>query len=101
MYIFKLEQASLQIKYFVYICVMRRRKRKIYVTQDLDLHGIKHQDAAIMVEDHILISKPPFKIITGHSNTMKSITRSILDKHQYKYQDGVLNNLGVILVVSE
>lgn len=80
---------------------MRKRKRKIPIVTDLDLHGVKHRDVDIIVEDYVLIHKPPFKIITGHSNIMKSLTKAVLDRHEYKYQDGVLNNLGCILVISE
>lgn len=80
---------------------MRRRKKKIPITNDLDLHGIKHRDVDLIVEDHVLLNKPPFKIITGHSKTMKKLTTDVLERHQYKYQDGVLNNLGCILVISE
>lgn len=80
---------------------MRRRKKKIILTQDLDLHGIKHRDVEIIVEEHILLHKPPFKIITGHSNKMKDLTISVLEKHEYKFQDGLLHNMGCILVTSE
>lgn len=80
---------------------MRRRKRKILQITDLDLHGVKHQDVDVIVEDYILLHKPPFKIITGHSTKMKKLTMTVLDRHEYKYQDGVLSNLGCILVTSE
>jgi anthranilate phosphoribosyltransferase len=80
---------------------VRRRKRKIPIITDLDLHGVKHKDVDITVEDYILMHKPPFKIITGHSNTMKTLTKAVLERHEYKYQDSVLNNLGCILVTSE
>lgn len=80
---------------------MRRRKRKIQMNIDLDLHGVKHQDVDIIVEDYVLLNRPPFKIITGHSKTMKELTIAVLERHQYKYQDGVLNNMGCILVISE
>jgi hypothetical protein len=86
---------------FLLYLLVRRRKKKIPIITDLDLHGIKHRDVEIIVEDYILMHKPPFKIITGHSNIMKDLTKTILDKHEYKYQDGVLNNLGCILVTSE
>ena len=75
-------------------------RKKKYST-DLDLHGVKHQDVDLLVEEYILLNTPPFKIITGNSSTMKVLTRTVLDRHQYKYQDGSLHNLGCILVYSE
>ena len=80
---------------------MRRRKRKISINTDLDLHGIKHQDVDVIVEDYVLLNKPPFKIITGHSKAMKDLTIAVLNRHKYKFQDGVLSNMGCILVTSE
>jgi hypothetical protein len=80
---------------------LRRKKKKILKNYDLDLHGIKHKDVEVTVEDFILLNKPPFKIITGHSPTMKKLSKSILDKHEYKYQDGFLNNMGCIYVITE
>jgi hypothetical protein len=79
----------------------RKRKRKNQIDTDLDLHGIKHQDVDVTVEDYILFNTPPFKIITGHSLTMKKLTIAVLNRHQYKFQDGVLSNMGCILVTSE
>ncbi len=77
-----------------------RDKRNRREQRGLDLHGIKHQDVPNVVEDFILINEPPYKIITGHSSTMKNITRSILNKHGFKYTDDAFGNLGCILVMS-
>ena len=93
-------QANLKTREIGFFYNMRKRKRKISINTDLDLHGIKHQDVDIIVEDYVLLNTPPFKIITGHSKTMKSLAMAVLDRHNYKYQDGVLSNLGCILVTS-
>ena len=50
----------------------------------LDLHGIKHADVDILVEDFVLTNKTPMTIITGNSETMKKKTISILDDHKFK-----------------
>lgn len=80
---------------------MRKRKRNIESETNLDLHGVKHQDVDILVEEYVLLHTPPFKIITGHSGIMKQLVIEVLDRHKYKYQDGSLHNLGCILVLSE
>jgi hypothetical protein len=82
---------------------LSRKKKKFKQSKypnDLDLHGVKHQNVDVIVEEHILLHSPPFSIITGHSVVMKKLTKTVLDRHQYKYQEGILNT-GCILVTSE
>lgn len=67
---------------------------------DLDLHGVRHRDAEVLAEEHVLLHRAPFKIITGCSTRMKEIVIKILDKHKYQYADG-MPNPGVITVLSE
>ena len=78
----------------------RRKKGHTTQTPQLDLHGVKHAEAEVMVEDYVLRNTPPLKIITGHSNAMKAIVKKVLIKHKYKFQDGDFFNLGCILVLS-
>lgn len=63
----------------------------------LDLHGIKHIDVDILVEDFCLLTNPPFSIITGNSTTMQKKTISILDKHKFKWCI-LSHNLGEIII---
>ena len=42
----------------------------------LDLHGVKHVDVDILVEDFVLSTKPTCYIITGNSNKMKKKYRT-------------------------
>ena len=63
----------------------------------LDLHGIKHADVDILVEDFILTNKTPMTIITGNSETMRKKTISILDQHKFKWMI-MSHNLGEIIV---
>jgi len=63
----------------------------------LDLHGIKHADVDILVEDFVLTNKTPMTIITGNSETMRKKTISILDHHKFKWMI-MAHNLGEIIV---
>lgn len=69
-------------------------------TPQLDLHGVKHSDAEAIVEEFVLLSTMPVRIITGNSNAMKDIVRAVLRKHDYKFQDGEFFD-GCITVWSE
>jgi hypothetical protein len=65
----------------------RKKKNKTNVTPELDLHGVKHADVEVTVEDFVLLRKPPIKIITGNSKTMKEIVVATLNKHGYNHSD--------------
>ena len=43
----------------------------------LDLHGVRHYEVSIMVENFVLLNNPPLTIITGNSDKMMDI---VLDK---------------------
>ncbi len=68
-------------------------------TPELDLHGIKHADAEVLVEEFVLLRTPPIVIITGHSKTMKDIVIKVLERHDYKFSDGGFHR-GSIIVLS-
>ena len=59
------------------------RNRKIRPI--LDLHGITHVDAEIIIEDFILEHQCELTIITGKSHTMRSIVFEVLDRHEFEY----------------
>jgi hypothetical protein len=63
----------------------------------IDLHGVKHNDVEILVEDFILSTKPTFYIITGNSNTMKKKSIEVLERHGFKWMI-MSHNLGEIIV---
>ena len=63
----------------------------------LDLHGIKHIDVDVIVEDFILLNKPPFSIVTGNSTTMQIKTLNLLKRHNFKWMI-LSHNLGEIIV---
>ena len=54
--------------------------------QELDLHGVKHEDVDRVVENFVLLNTPPLRIITGNSNTMRELVVDVLDRHKYKYE---------------
>jgi DNA-nicking Smr family endonuclease len=67
----------------------------------LDLHGIKHQDVELMLENFFLwennIVKQTVQIISGNSTDMKRIVCKWLDSNEFSYYIPS-NNLGTIYV---
>lgn len=64
----------------------------------LDLHGVKHADVDVMVEDFILNHETPMYIIIGNSNVMRDKVLKILLKHDFKWVIKS-HNLGEIVVL--
>lgn len=66
----------------------------------LDLHGKKHSEVLILVEDFILKNQNnlPVKIITGNSIKMKEICFGVIDNYNNKYFVPA-HNLGEIVVL--
>ena len=52
----------------------------------LDLHGIRHDDVERLVENFVLLNKPPLTIITGNSDKMSNIVLSTLNKHSISWE---------------
>ncbi len=68
---------------------------------DLDLHGVKHEDAPSVVEEWAVLwdyRVPAFtgKIITGNSTKMRILAEGALRKHNFDYR--MLNNNTIIVV---
>lgn len=64
----------------------------------LDLHGVKHIDVDVMVEDFVLNHNTPLYIIIGNSNVMRDKVTKILLKHDFKWVIKA-SNLGEIVVL--
>jgi hypothetical protein len=70
----------------------------------LDLHGVKHEDAMMVVEEWSVLwdyRVPAFtgKIITGNSTKMKTLAVGALKKHKFDHQimgDGSILVSGII-----
>ena len=73
-------------------------KKKNQSNITIDLHGMKHNEVFIVVEDFVLNNQNqfPLKIITGNSHKMKSIVINVLKKHNFNYSIGDYYNLGYI-----
>ena len=57
----------------------------------LDLHGVRHEDAMLIVEEWAIMWDYRVlgfqgKIITGNSTKMKTLAVSALKKHKFDYQ---------------
>lgn len=75
-------------------------RKKINKTQNiLDLHREKHQDVDRIVENYIFLTPCPHDIITGNSLEMHNIVKNVLDRHDFKYVLGDINNRGYIRVL--
>ena len=76
---------------------MAKKKTEIL---KLDLHGVKHKDVEITVENFILwnVNRLPVDIITGHSEEMKSIVIETLEFYEFEYEIGDFFNKGYIHV---
>ena len=58
---------------------------------NLDLHGVKHEDAMMIVEEWAIMWDYRVlgfqgKIITGNSTKMKTLAVTALKKHNFDYQ---------------
>ena len=63
----------------------------------LDLHGKKHEDVDRIVENFILLSECPIKIITGNSDKMKEIVKLVIKRHGFDWKYDV-PNYGCIII---
>ena len=57
----------------------------MYNMKELDLHGLKHYDVTDVVENFVLMTDAPFRIITGKSDKMIELVSSILKKHKFNF----------------
>ena len=80
--------------------MVKRLKRNYHSIPSLDLHGVKHVDVAILVENYILQHQEscPLKIITGNSDKMKKLFIKTLESNGFNYQEGDYYNRGYINV---
>ena len=63
------------------------------MVKSLDLHGIRHSEVDRLVENFVLLNKPPLTIITGNSHKMKDIVGDVLKRHNIKFSDVKLDEL--------
>lgn len=57
------------------------------MSNKLDLHGVKHQDVELLVENFVYMNqdKFPLIVICGNSSRMISLTKQVLDRIVCEY----------------
>jgi hypothetical protein len=64
----------------------------------LDLHGVRHADVAVKVEDFLLRVELPAEIITGNSTTnQRAVARVVKQLRLYSFHPHP-NNMGSVVV---
>ena len=68
----------------------------------LDLHGIKHANVKIEVENYLYLNQDdcPILIICGNSQKMISLVKEVLEQIKSSYEIGSGANYGTIMVRS-
>jgi len=66
----------------------------------LDLHGLRHHEIEIKVENFIFLNQEefPLTIICGNSDKMVSLATKILNKHGCDYREGIGFDYGKIII---
>ena len=66
----------------------------------IDLHGIKHRDAASMIDYFIRENrdKLPVEVITGNSIDMQLILRKVINNYSLKMEPTSYVNLGSYVI---
>ena len=60
----------------------------------LDLHGYRHHEVDIAVENFVFLNQEemPLTIICGNSEKMLSLVRAVLDRTNAEYYNGAVND---------
>jgi hypothetical protein len=53
---------------------------------ELDLHGVKHNDVERLVENFVLLNEPPLTIVTGNSQRMREIVVNCLMNNDIEFE---------------
>ena len=66
----------------------------------LDLHGYRHHEVDIAVENFVFLNQEemPLTIICGNSEKMLSLVRTVLDRTNAEYYNGLGHEYGQIKV---
>ena len=69
----------------------------------IDLHGIKHRDAASIIDSFISQNKDnlPIEVITGNSIDMQSILRKVVNNYNLKMEPTTYVNLGSYVITNK
>jgi len=66
--------------------------------ETLDLHGVRHAEAKILIEDFLALNELPLRIITGQSLAMQEIVKELLSS-EMKWQYESDWNLGSMIIL--
>lgn len=66
--------------------------------ETLDLHGVRHYEADRLVENFVVMSQLPVRIITGNSPAMKEIVHDVLGMYGLIAEPETHWNLGSLIV---
>ena len=66
----------------------------------LDLHGVRHHEVDLMVENFIFLNQEemPLTIICGNSSKMITIVKEVLERSNSDYREGSGTEYGQIKV---
>ena len=53
---------------------------------ELDLHGVRHEEVERLLENFILLNEPPLKVITGNSTYMQNKLEGFCYKHKMTFE---------------
>ena len=69
----------------------------------LDLHGVSHEEGAVVIEDFILewIDYLPIAIVTGHSSHYQGVVESIAEKWDLSTHSQYWWNRGCLIVTEK
>ena len=69
--------------------------------EKLDLHGVRHHEVDVMVENFIFLNQQeiPLTIICGDSSKMIELVKTVLDRTGTEYVEGKGLDFGRIMVV--
>jgi len=77
----------------------RKKRNRRPDNTSLDLHGLKHIDVDRIIENHIFSTPCPHNIITGNSAEMHRIAKNVLERNNFRYEIGDINNKGYLRVL--
>lgn len=67
----------------------------------LDLHHLPHEEVASKVIEFINFLDPPFRIITGNSDTMRKIVIDIVENYNWSYHKEYFQNYGCLIIMDK
>ena len=65
----------------------------------LDLHNLYHHEVEKYVTEFINFLDPPFKIITGKSEKVRSIVIEIIKRYDWTHHDEYYQNYGCLIIM--